>query len=125
MSILKRHPVLTLLAALLLVIACTDRTTWSLRGSPPHESYFGCNRGHIQWGSYTHPQDAQQVRYFYPWPDAVHLPRLGREFKFSDHPNVPGLFEALIPIWPLLLAIVGSVVFRERQRRNQPNPRTP
>lgn len=117
MQLLKRHPYAAVLAVILLVCGSIDWTSHTISGSPRTEKYYGLFRGHIVWGFYG-GEDQTLIPMFRPWEDRLHSPSLGRKLEWGrgSFPTIDH-FEAAIPIYLPLLAIVGWVTFRELKRR--------
>ena len=98
-----------------------DWTSWAISGSPRWERYYGLDRGHFVMGSIRHTPNITQPRVFYtdgPGTKPLHFPTLGRKLEWGrgSFPTIPH-FEAAIPIYLPLFAIIGWVTFRELKRR--------
>jgi hypothetical protein len=121
MQFLKRHPYATILFALLLVCTMIDWTSWKISGSPPFERYYGVSQGHFIGGYFTHNDPANDQLY-YSNPEGglrTHRPELGSELKWGRRniPSLPQVFEASIPLYLPLLALLGWIAFLEFKRK--------
>jgi len=117
MQFQMRHPYAATAVVVLLLLGSVDWTSHSIGGTPRAESYYGLFRGHIVCGYYG-GEDQSLIPIFRPWDNELHFPTLGRKLEWGrgSFPTIPH-FEAAIPLYLLLLALVVWVTFIEFKRR--------